>query len=213
MPAEAASPWLQHHYPDLARQGHAARLGMWLFLCTEILLFTGLFTCYAVYRWLFAEVFARASQAMDTGLGTANTLVLITSSLTMALALHRAREGRGRRAAALLGVTLALGAVFLVLKGFEYHHHFVLGQLPGRYYAFAGVRGPGDSLFFTLYFVLTGLHALHVLLGMAVLAVVGWRAWRGDYSAAYHTPVELGGLYWHLVDLVWIFLYPLLYLI
>jgi cytochrome c oxidase subunit III len=213
MPAEAAALRLQHHFPSLAQQGHAARLGMWLFLSTEILLFTGLFTCYSVYRWLFPEVFAQASAHLDTGIGTANTFVLITSSLTVALGLHAAREAKGRRAAAFLAVTLALGGVFMVLKAVEYAHHFELGQLPGRYYTYSQVRGPGDSLFFTLYFFMTGLHGLHVLVGMAVLAVLMVQCWRGAYSAEYHTPVELGGMYWHLVDLIWIFLYPLVYLV
>ncbi len=214
MPAESAAPLpLQHHFPNLAQQGHAARLGMWIFLSTEVLLFTGLFTCYAVYRWLFSEVFAEASAHIDTAIGTANTYVLITSSLTVALAIHQARKGRGRPAALLVGLTVALGAVFMVLKVIEYAHHFELGQLPGRYYTYAAVQGPGASLFFTLYFFLTGLHGIHVLVGMAVLTVLGVNAWRGAYSAAYHTPMELGGMYWHLVDLIWIFLYPLIYLV
>ncbi len=204
---------LAHHFPDLEKQTHAARLGMWLFLATEVMLFTGLFTAYSVSRYLFSETFRQASQRIDVGIGTANTFVLITSSLTAALALHFSKEGRGRLAAALLSVTVAFGLVFMVLKAVEYRHHFEEGQLPGPYYAFAEVQGPGASMFFTLYFLMTGLHGIHVLVGMGVLSVVAISTWRGAFSRAYHTPVELGALYWHLVDLIWIFLFPLLYLI
>ncbi len=204
---------LAHHFPSLEQQEHAARLGMWLFLATEVLLFTGLFTAYSVYRYLFSGVFAEASRHIDTGIGTANTFVLITSSLTVALGLHFAKESRGRIAALCLAATLALGAAFMVLKAVEYSHHFAEGQLPGRFYGYPGVQGPGASMFFTLYFLMTGLHGIHVLAGMTVLAVLMVKAWRGGYSHAYYTPMEMGGLYWHLVDLIWIFLYPLLYLI
>ncbi len=213
MPPDGAAVPLAHHFPDASTQEHAARLGMWIFLGTEILLFTALFTAYALYRYLFAETFHQASRYVDTGIGLANTVVLITSSLTVALGLHAARRGLGRRAAALLLVTLALGGTFMVLKGIEYHHHFAAGQLPGRYYAFAGLAAPGAAMFFTVYFLMTGLHGLHVLAGMAVLGWMARRAWRGEFSEAYHTPLELGALYWHLVDLIWIFLFPLLYLI
>ncbi len=204
---------LAHHFPDLRTQEQAARLGMWLFLATEVLLFAALFTGYTLYRYLFSEGFARASELMDTSLGAANTVVLITSSLTVALAIHQARQGKGRAAALLLLVTLAFGATFMVIKYFEYSHHFHEGQLPGRFYSYPGLRGPGVTMFFTLYFLMTGLHGLHVLVGMSVLAFLAVRAWRGAYSAAWYTPIELGGLYWHLVDLIWIFLFPLLYLI
>ena len=213
MPPDGEAAFLAHHFPDAPTQQHAARLGMWLFLATEILLFTALFTAYSLYRYLFPETFHAASRYIETSIGLTNTLVLITSSLTVALALHSARQGKGRRAAVLLAVTLVFGGAFMVLKGFEYHHHFVTGQLPGRYYSFAELTVPGAAMFFTVYFLMTGLHGLHVLAGMGVLGWLAARAWRGDFSPAYHTPVELGGLYWHLVDLVWIFLFPLLYLI
>ncbi len=202
-----------HHFPNAEQQAHAARLGMWIFLATEVLLFTVLFTAYSVYRYLYSDVFAALSKEIDVGIGTANTYVLVTSSLVVALGYHFAKEGKGRVAAALLAVTFLFGVAFLVLKTVEYTHHFEEGQLPGQYYAFAKVHGPGDSLFFTLYFLMTGLHGLHVVAGMTVLAVLAVRSWQGAYSPAYHTPVELGALYWHLVDLIWIFLYPLLYLV
>ena len=213
MQPDGEAAFLVHHFPDAPTQQHAARLGMWLFLATEILLFTALFTGYAVYRFLFSDSFHQASKYIETSVGLVNTVVLITSSLTVALGLHASRQGRGRRAAALLLATLALGGVFMVLKGFEYHHHYVTGQLPGRYYSFAALTVPGAPMFFSIYFLMTGLHGLHVLVGMGVLGWLAARAWRGDFSPAYHTPVELGGLYWHLVDLIWIFLFPLLYLI
>jgi cytochrome c oxidase subunit III len=215
MPAEvtAARAHLAHHFPDLKSQEHAARMGMWLFLSTEILLFTVLFTAYAVYRFLFPAGFEAASALAHVSLGATNTVVLITSSLTVALAIHYAREGESRKVVTLLGVTILFGLAFLVLKGFEYHHHFVTGQLPGRYYHYQGLEGPGVSMYFTLYFLMTGLHGLHVIIGMAVLAWVAVKAARRQFSREWSAPVELAGLYWHLVDLIWIFLFPLLYLL
>ena len=213
MHPEAPPANLAHHFPDLEVQEHAARLGMWLFLATEILLFTVLFTAYAVYRYLFPVAFDEASRLAHVAMGATNTVVLITSSLTVALAIHYARRGESRRTVALLAVTIACGAIFMVLKGFEYHHHFVEGQLPGQYYAYAPLQVPGVPMYFTVYFLMTGLHGLHVLIGMGVLAWIALRSARGEFTASYSTPVELGGLYWHLVDLIWIFLFPLLYLV
>jgi len=209
----AATPHLAHHFPSLEAQERAARMGMWLFLATEILLFTVLFTGYAVYRFLFPTGFEDASKFAHVALGATNTVVLITSSLTVALAIYYARQGESKKTVALLAVTIAFGAAFLVLKGFEYYDHFAEGQLPGKYYHFEGLSGPGVSMYFTLYFLMTGLHGLHVVVGMGVLTWVAARAARGDFSRSYSTPVELGGLYWHLVDLIWIFLFPLFYLL
>ena len=211
--AAAAPSRLAHHFPDLRTQEHAARMGMWLFLATEILLFAVLFAAYAVYRYLFPIGFEEASKLAHVAMGATNTVVLITSSLTVALAIHYARHGESRKVVALLAFTIACGGLFMVLKGFEYYHHWVDGQLPGRLYHFAGLQGPGVSMYFTVYFLMTGLHGLHVLIGMSVLGWVAWRARRGDFGPAYSTPVELAGLYWHLVDLIWIFLFPLLYLV
>jgi cytochrome c oxidase subunit 3 len=213
MPPDTRAAHLAHHFPDLRTQDEAARLGMWLFLATEVLLFTALFTAYTVYRYLFTEAFNEASRLMHTGLGAANTLVLLTSSLTAALAVHYARRGQARRSAALLAATLAFAASFMVIKAFEYGHHFHEGQLPGRYYAYPELQVPGASMFFTLYFLMTGVHGLHVLVGMGVLSFLMVGCLRGTYSATRNTAVELGVLYWHLVDLIWIFLFPLLYLI
>ena len=204
---------LGHHFSSLARQNEAMRLGMWLFLATEILLFAGLFTGYAVYRFEFPEAFKEASRHLELTAGTVNTLVLITSSLTVALAIHYARSNRPKAAAICLVLTLAFALAFLGIKAIEYTAHFHEKSLPGKYYAFEEVKVPGAAMFFSLYFLMTGLHGLHVVVGMSVLSWILWRTLQGRYSERYYTGLELGGLYWHLVDLVWIFLYPLLYLI
>jgi cytochrome c oxidase subunit 3 len=205
--------YVAHHFPNLRQQEHAARLGMWLFLATEILLFAGLFTGYSVYRYLFPEAFQAASRLLSAPLGTLNTVILITSSLTVALAHHWAHHGRGKAAALSLLVTLLFAAGFLVVKGFEWTHDFHEGLLPGRFYTSTAVTHTGAPMFFTVYFLMTGLHGIHVVVGMVVLAVIMVQCWLGKYDHGYVTPVELGGMYWHLVDLIWIFLYPLLYLI
>jgi cytochrome c oxidase subunit 3 len=204
---------LAHHFSSLARQNEAMRLGMWLFLATEVLLFAGLFTGYAVYRFQFPEAFAECSRHLELTLGTVNTLVLITSSLTVALAIHYARTDRRRAAAICLVITLLFALTFLGIKAVEYAAHFHERSLPGKYYAYEAVKIPGAAMFFSVYFLMTGLHGLHVIAGMSVLSWILRRTLQGRYSSKYYTGLELGGLYWHLVDLVWIFLYPLLYLI
>jgi cytochrome c oxidase subunit III len=205
--------YVAHHFPNLRQQEHAARLGMGLFLATEILLFGGLFTAYSVYRFLYPEAFAKASEHLSIVAGTINTVILITSSLTAALAHHLAEERRGRAAAVCIAITIVLALLFLGIKAWEWTHDFEEGLLPGRLYSSTEFTTTGAPMFFTVYFLLTGLHGLHVVIGMTVLAVLGVLAWRGKYDHGYTTPVELGAMYWHLVDLVWIFLYPLLYLI
>ncbi|OFX22734.1 MAG: cytochrome C oxidase subunit III [Anaeromyxobacter sp. RBG_16_69_14] len=205
--------YVAHHYPNLRQQEHAARLGMWLFLATEILLFAGLFTGYSVYRFLYAETFAQASEHLSVAAGTINTVVLITSSLSVALAHHLVQHGRGKAAALSLLVTLGFALVFLAIKAWEWTHDFHEGLLPGRFFTNAELTSTGAPMFFTVYFLMTGLHGLHVVIGMTVLAILMVLCWRGAYDHGYTTPVELGGMYWHLVDLIWIFLYPLLYLI
>src|SRR5438105_5650063 len=202
-----------HHFSSLERQNEAMRLGMWLFLATEILLFAGLFCGYAVYRFQFPLAFAECSRHLDIGLGTVNTVVLITSSFTVALAIHYARTDRPRAAAICLVLTLLFALAFLGIKAIEYTAHFHEKSLPGKYYAFEEVKIPGAAMFFTLYFLMPGLPGVHVVAGMSVLSYLLWRTLQGRYSSKYYAGLELGGLYWHLVDLVWIFLYPLLYLI
>ena len=209
----AHNPNLAHHFETIEKQDHAVRLGMWLFLGTEVLLFAGLFLGYTVYRHFYHQTFHEASRTLDLTLGTLNTVVLITSSFTVAMGFHAIKQGKNKLCAALLAVTIIFALTFLVVKGFEYHHKFAEGALPGKFYHFSEVTGPGANLFFTVYFLATGLHAFHVIVGMSILAWLMVRVIKGRYSASYYVPVELGGLYWHLVDLVWIFLFPLLYLI
>jgi cytochrome c oxidase subunit 3 len=210
-------PWyLAHHYDDIKVQNHAVRLGMWLFLGTEVLLFAGLFLGYTVYRWLYHDAFKLHSQHLDLTLGTVNTVVLITSSFTVAWAYHCVKVDQIKKAKALLTFTIACACAFLVIKYFEYAHKFHEGMLPGRHYAFKELpesQLPGSNIFYAVYFLATGLHAFHVIVGMSVLGWVLWRIGKGKYNSEYYVPVELGALYWHLVDLVWIFLFPLLYLI
>ncbi len=213
MQADAAAAPLAHHFESLEKQAHAARLGMWVFLATEVLLFTALFAAYSVYRFLYADTFAAASRHIETWIGLVNTIVLVTSSFTVAMGLHRVTRGDGRGTAIFFGLSVLLALVFLGFKAVEYTHHFQEGQLPGRYYTYGEVRGVGAPLFFALYFLITGLHGIHVVIGMTVLTVIGFRAGRGAFTAGYHVPVELAGLYWHLVDLIWIFVFPLIYLI
>lgn len=211
MPAD--TPYLAHHFENLEKQTHAARLGMWLFLATEVLLFTALFAGYGAYRFLYADAFRAASRGLETWIGVVNTIVLVTSSFTVAMGLERQRRGDGRGTLLLFALSFLLAVVFLGFKAVEYSHHFHAGELPGRLYASEHVQGPGGPIFFALYFLITGLHAIHVVIGMTVLAIIGWRAGRGAFTPEYHVPVELAGLYWHLVDLIWIFVFPLIYLI
>lgn len=210
---QASSSPLAHHFESLEKQSHAHRLGMWLFLASEILLFTALFAAYAVYRFLYPEAFALSSRAIETSFGLVNTIVLVTSSYTVALGLDASAKGNGRRTALLYGASVAMGLLFLALKYVEYHHHFTEGQLPGRHYAYEAIAAPGVTIFWSLYFLITGLHGIHVVVGMTILAIVAVKAARGAYSPEYHVGVELAGLYWHLVDLIWIFVFPLIYLI
>jgi cytochrome c oxidase subunit 3 len=218
-----AHPALAHHFPDLDAQRSAASLGMWLFLVTEILFFGGLLIAYAVYRGLYPVAFAAASRHLNVTLGAVNTVVLICSSLTMALAVHAAALGKRKAIVGWLAATILLGSVFLGVKVVEYHDKWEDQLVPGLRWGSAehvahelklsGADLDHAQLYFSLYFGLTGLHALHMIVGIPILAWIAWRARRGEFSADYNTPVELTGLYWHFVDIVWIFLFPLLYLV
>jgi cytochrome c oxidase subunit 3 len=198
-------------FADAAQQYEAANLGMWVFLATEVLFFGGLFLAYTVYRHAYPEGFATGSRHTDLLYGTVNTAVLLSSSLAMALAVHAAQESKTKSLVRYLQVTLGLALAFLVVKGFEYHEDIVDKLVPGP--AFSPGLPPRAEIFFYLYWAMTGLHAFHVLAGVGVLSVIALLARQGRFSAHYHTPVEIAGLYWHFVDVVWIFLYPLLYLI
>jgi len=204
---------LAEQFDDLSQQHEASSLGMWVFLVTEILFFGGLFAGYTVYRASYPEAFREASHHLDLLLGSINTVVLITSSLTMALAVHSAQEGRHRALVVFLLLTLVLGAVFLGIKGTEYAHKFAEKLVPGIDFVYSGPHAGQVQLFLIFYFVMTGLHALHLFVGLGLLGVLALLAWRGHFSSDYYAPVEISGLYWHFIDIVWIFLLPLLYLI
>jgi cytochrome c oxidase subunit III len=201
------------HFEDLDRQAHAARLGMWVFLSSEVLFFAGLFALYATYRIEHPAGFGEGVLHNTLALGTTNTGVLLVSSYTIALAVHELRRGRTRWAAALTATTILLGLCFLAIKTAEYLEHFREGIYPGGAGAFYPAhRVDGIEMFFTLYFCMTGLHALHVIAGMCVLGFLLRKVVRGDIRPSASHPLAIGAVYWHLVDAVWIFLWPLFYL-
>jgi cytochrome c oxidase subunit 3 len=202
---------LAEQFDDLEQQEETATVGMWTFLATEVLFFGGLFMAYVVYRTTYPHAFAVGSHHDNLLLGSMNTAVLLTSSLTMALGVHAAQEGRRKRLIVFLGITLVFGLAFLALKGLEYSEHVSEGLFPGRNFK-AGLPH-GTEMFFVLYFLMTGLHAVHMIVGCAVLVVMLCLARKGRFSARYYTPIEITGLYWHIVDIVWVFLYPMFYLI
>jgi cytochrome c oxidase subunit III len=204
---------LAHQFDDATQQHESSTLGMWIFLATEIMFFGGLFTGYAVYRAAYPAAFEAASRHLDIVLGTINTGVLLTSSLTMALAIRCAQIGKRRSTVAFLIVTMLLGVVFLCIKGLEYYQKYTDHFVPGSAFSFPGTHSREAEMFFYLYFAMTGLHAIHMIAGIGVVGVITIQAGRGRYSAAYFTPLEVMGLYWHFVDIIWIFLFPLLYLI
>ncbi len=204
---------LQHHFSDTHQQKESAKLGMWIFLLTEILLFGGLFCAYAIFRAWNPDVFHNAHLHLDVWLGTLNTVVLITSSLTMALAIRAMQLGQKSNTITFLVTTFFLAAIFLVVKYFEYEHKIHLGQLPGKFYTFDGIEGNNPHIFFSIYFLMTGLHGIHILGGMSVIGWLIFKTRNDSFSEEYYTPIEMTGLYWHLVDLIWIFLFPLFYLI
>jgi cytochrome c oxidase subunit III len=208
------APKLAEQFEDLAKQDHAARLGMWVFLGSETLLFGALFSLYGAYRAMYPSDFVAALHHNNVALGTLNTVILITSSFTVALAVHFVRHLRLRLAAILLGVSVLFGAAFLAVKFTEYAHHIHEGALPAGMHSLASGSQPppGTIMGMTLYWFMTALHALHVVAGMILLVIVAIGCLRRAYTAERHVIVENAGLYWHLVDLVWIFLWPLFYL-
>lgn len=209
----AHSPYLQHHYAEMEQQVDAGKIGMWLFLVTEVLLFGGLFVGFAIMSARHHEAFRLAHEHLSRPLGALNTVVLLVSSFTMVMAVHSARHSRQKALVRYLAATLALAAVFLGVKYFEYSHKIHEGLLPGKFYTAGGVEPASQAMFFGFYFMMTGLHGLHILAGMIVLAWLLRRSLRGHFSSSYYAPVDLAGLYWHLVDMIWIYLFPLLYLI
>jgi cytochrome c oxidase subunit 3 len=206
---------LQHHFDDMGQQFDAATLGMWAFLLTEIMFFGGMFGAYTVYRGMYPEAFASTSKHMDTILGAANTAVLICSSLTMAMAVRAAQVGQKKLLIWMLIGTMFFGAIFLGVKGYEYHHKWVEHLIPG--FGFEYKEQPQyfhqAQILFFLYFAMTGFHALHMVIGFGIMTTLLVMALRNRFTPEWYTPVEISGLYWHFVDIVWIFLFPLLYLI
>jgi cytochrome c oxidase subunit 3 len=236
----AHHPALQHHFDTMEQQQEAGTFGMWLFLVTEILFFGGLFFAYALYRMWYFEAFAAASRTLDLWLGGFNTAVLIGSSLTMALAVRAAQTNQRRATVNWILLTMFLGAVFLGVKVIEYSDKFEHHHVPGPSFVWAEHGGEGAAaaggheaaapagghddqsdptfqrttqIYFSLYFTMTGLHALHMVIGFFILATVAWMAHKGRFDDQWYAPVEMTGLYWHFVDIVWIFLFPLLYLV
>jgi len=208
-----SDPNLQHHFVALEQQHEASTLGMWTFLITEIMFFGGLFTLFIVYVSAYAEAFAQASKRLDLLLGTVNTVVLIGSSFTMAMAVRSAQLGQRKLLMGFLVLTMLLGCVFLGIKGIEYAHKFEQHLVPGPGFMLQGDLAQHAQLFFSFYFAMTGLHALHMVVGVGLMTWLLVHSWRGRFSPTYFWPVEVGGLYWHFVDIVWIFLFPLLYLV
>lgn len=202
-----------HQFDDPEQQREASSLGMWVFLITEIMFFGGLFAGYTVYRNAYPEAFAEASRHLGVVLGAVNTAVLICSSLTMALAVQAAQIGRRKVLVGFLLLTILLGSVFLGIKVVEYSHKFHEHLVPGSAFAFEGPHAAQAQVFFSFYFAMTGMHALHMIIGIGILAVLVYHSWRGRFSPEYYAPIDLTGLYWHFVDIVWIYLFPLLYLI
>ena len=209
----AHHPDLQHHFETLEQQKEASTLGMWIFIIQEVMFFGGLLAAYMLYRIWFPEAWSEGSAELDIRLGGLNTVVLIGSSLTMAMAVRSAQTGKQKALINCLVVTMLLGLVFLIVKGFEYEHKWALHHVPGLNYVAEPGRSPQIAIFLSLYFALTGLHALHMVIGFGIMAVILWMAARKRFSPEWYTPVEMAGLYWHFVDIVWIFLFPLLYLV
>jgi cytochrome c oxidase subunit III len=218
------NPALRHHFASVEQQKNSASLGMWLFLVTEIMFFGGMFCAYLIYRLAHFNDFAAASSSLSIKLGAGNTVVLLLSSLTVVLAVNAAQRGKRKLLVFYLIATIVLGVTFLGVKAVEYHDKFVEHHVPGPNFNFVEEHTTGHDelppvnqqhaqMFFSLYFVMTGMHAIHMIIGVGLFAVLAVLAWKGHYDQNYNTPIENAGLYWHFVDVVWIYLFPLLYLI
>lgn len=206
-------PFLEEQFDDAAQQREAATLGMWVFLATEILFFGVLFASYTICRVLHPAGFAAGSSRTDMLFGTIEAIVLLTSSTAVAVAVRAIRLGQRRLCWSLLLTTAALGVLFLAMHGYEYYHEYTEHLVPGLDFRQPGPLAPEIELFFCLYYFITGFHSLHVLVGVGVMLVLTVRVARGAFGSGRFTTLELAGLYWHLVDIVWIFVYPLIYLV
>lgn len=214
----AETTHVKHHFVDSDQQFDTAKLGMWVFIVNEILFFGGLFCAYIVFRAWYPELFQQGALELNKVWGGLNTIVLIGSSITVAMGIRSIQLNQVKGLKINLLITIALACIFLLIKAFEYHHKFELGLYPGAYYnptpEVAGhLTHPMASAFFSIYYMLTGVHAVHVIIGIGLMIWLYIRTSKNEFSDKYFTPVEIVGLYWHLVDIIWIFLFPLLYLI
>jgi cytochrome c oxidase subunit 3 len=211
------TPALRVQFDTEAQQKNASALGMWIFLITEIMFFGGMFAVYTVYRSWYPDVFAIASSSLNEIIGALNTGVLLLSSFTMVMAVRAGQLGQQKMIVIFLILTLLFGGIFLGVKAYEWNQKFEEHHIPGQAaFHLAGVlpQEQGHAqLFFSIYFAMTGLHALHMVIGVGILLTLIVQARKGKFSASYYTPVDVAGLYWHFVDIIWIFLFPLLYLI
>ncbi len=204
-----------HHFNSIEHEFEAGKLGMWLFLVTEVMLFGVFFAGYGLFMYLYPEMFREAHHHLDKTMGAFNTVVLLISSLTMALAIAFIQRDNRKMSMWMLAITLVCAVIFMVVKYFEYTHKFHLGIYPGAYFNNAEMTAkfPNIALFFSFYFVMTGTHGIHVLIGILAIGWIMWRMNRGDFNSRKFAAVEFVGLYWHIVDLIWIFLFPLIYLV
>ena len=212
----AHDPHQQHHFTTMEQQFDTAKLGMWIFLATEILLFGGLFVGFGMMQGRYPQEFLEAHEHLKRWQGALNTVVLLFSSFTMVMAVDAAKTNKRQKSVTFLFITILCACVFLVVKYFEYAHKFEEGWLPGKFYHGTSDAIPGShgyATFFAFYFMMTGLHGIHILVGIGLLSWILFRARKGEFSNAYYTPVDLVGLYWHIVDMIWIYLFPLYYLI
>jgi cytochrome c oxidase subunit III len=208
-----------HHFDTADTQFDAGRMGIWAFLITEVLFFGGMFCAFFIFREWYFDAYVEAHHHLDKVMGSINTLVLITSSLTMALGVRAAQKSQRGQTMGFLLATFFLAGCFLVIKYFEYAHKIHDGLLPGKWFhpvehiAHTFTTGKDAGIFFAVYFMMTGVHGLHVIIGMGLILWIFFRARKNQFSSRYYAPVEGVGLYWHLVDLIWIYLFPLLYLV
>jgi cytochrome c oxidase subunit 3 len=202
-----------HHFKNAEHQYQTNKQGIWVFMVTEIMMFGGLFVGYAIFHALYPEMFAEGASHLDWRLGFLNTLVLIFSSLTMALGIYFSQRREKQKAVISLAITLLCGATFMCIKYMEYSQKFHHGLFPGKFFSAHEVEHTNLALYFSFYFCMTGLHGIHVLIGMGLITWVFIRTARGEFGPDYYTPLEGVGMIWQLVDLVWIYLFPILYLI
>lgn len=209
-------PHQQHHFTTMEQQFDTSKIGMWLFLVTEVLTFGGLFAGFGLMQSKYPMEFVEAHEKLQRWAGATNTVVLLASSFTAVMAVLMARTNQAKKCAMYLWITVGFAGIFMCIKAYEYSHKFEEGLLPGKFYSHHGdlIAGShGYATFFSFYFMMTGLHGLHVLIGMVLMSWLAIRARRGEFSEKYYTPVDLVALFWHLVDMIWIYLFPLYYLI